>query len=39
MTEEELMQDVYVDFTFDLCRSCQRAYIKDPLPSGEPGKR
>jgi hypothetical protein len=27
------MQDVYVDFQFDLCRACQRAYIKDPLPS------
>ena len=31
MTEEELMQDVYVDFQFDLCRPCQRAYIKNPL--------
>jgi len=35
MTEEELMQDVYVDFQFDLCRACQRAYIKDPLPAAE----
>ncbi len=34
MTEEELMQDVYVDFQFDLCRPCQRAYIKNPLPAG-----
>ncbi len=31
LTEEELMKDVYVDFAFDLCRPCQRAYIKDPL--------
>ncbi|HVM60331.1 MAG TPA: hypothetical protein VMV72_05625 [Verrucomicrobiae bacterium] len=33
MTEEELMQDVYVDFQFDLCRACQHAYIKEPLPA------
>ena len=33
MTEEELMQDVYVDFQFDLCRACQRAYIQDPIPA------
>ncbi|MFH0952794.1 MAG: hypothetical protein V1873_00535 [Verrucomicrobiota bacterium] len=32
LTEEELMKDVYLDFHFDLCRPCQRAYIKDPLP-------
>ena len=35
MTEEKLMQDVYVDFQFDLCRACQRSYIKEPLPAGE----
>jgi len=35
LTEEELMQDVYVDFQFDLCRACQRAYIKDPLPAAD----
>ena len=33
LTEEELMQDVYVDFQFDLCRARQRTYIKDPLPA------
>jgi len=33
LSEEELMQDVYVDFQFDLCRACQRAYIKEPLPT------
>ena len=33
LTEEELMRDVYVEFQFDLCRACQRAYIKDPVPS------
>ena len=35
MTEEELMRDVYVEFQFDLCRPCQRAYIKDPMPVAE----
>jgi hypothetical protein len=33
LSEEELMQDVYVDFQFDLCRACQRSYIKEPLPA------
>ena len=33
LSEEELMQDVYVDFQFDLCRACQRSYIKEPLPT------
>ena len=37
MTEEELMRDVYVEFQFDLCRSCQRAYIANPLPMAEVG--
>lgn len=32
LTEEELMRDVYLDFHFDLCRPCQRAYIKGPVP-------
>ena len=31
-TEAELMRDVYVDFEFDLCLACQKAYVKDPLP-------
>ena len=35
LTEEELMQDVYVDFQFDLCATCQRSYIKEPLPAAE----
>ncbi len=35
MTEEELLQDVYVDFQFDLCRACQRQYIKDPLATAD----
>jgi hypothetical protein len=32
MTEEELMRDVYVQFQFDLCRSCQTIYVANPLP-------
>lgn len=31
MTEEQLMHDVFVEFRFDLCRACQRAYIVNPL--------
>jgi len=31
MTEEELMQDVFVEFQFDLCRRCQKAYVANPL--------
>ena len=37
LSEEDLMRDVYVEFQYDLCRACQRAYIKEPLPqSNEP---
>ena len=32
LTEEELMRDVYLEFQFDLCRACQRAFIARPLP-------
>jgi hypothetical protein len=31
LSEEALMRDVYVDFRFDLCPSCQKEYIKDPM--------
>jgi len=31
MTEEELMRDVYVELQFDLCRACQREYVKQPI--------
>lgn len=31
MTEEELMRDVHVEFQFDLCRRCQRAFLANPL--------
>jgi CheY-like chemotaxis protein len=36
LSEEELMRDVYVDFQLDLCRPCQRSYIKDPLSTDLP---
>lgn len=31
MTEEELMRDVYVEFHYDLCPTCQKKYISNPL--------
>jgi len=31
MTEEELMRDVHVEFEYDLCLACQRAFIANPL--------
>jgi len=31
LSEEELMRDVYVEFQFNLCRPCQRAYLANPL--------
>lgn len=32
MSAEDLMRDVHVEFKYDLCRPCQRAYIRAPLP-------
>jgi len=32
-TEEELLEDVYVELRFDLCRPCQQAYLANPLGS------
>ena len=32
MSEEDLMRDVFVQFHFDLCRACQKAYLANPLP-------
>jgi hypothetical protein len=31
MSEDELMQDVYVELQYDLCRRCQRAYLANAL--------
>ncbi len=36
MTEEELMNDVHVEFTYDHCRGCQKEYIKKPISSVDP---
>lgn len=36
LTEEKLMRDVYVDFTFDLCPGCQKQYIQNPLQLAGP---
>lgn len=36
LTEEDLMRDVYMDFTFDLCPSCQKRYIQNPLQLSGP---
>jgi hypothetical protein len=38
LSEEELMRDVYVEFQFDLCRSCQKIYIADPLSVARGGE-
>lgn len=35
LTEEELMRDVHVEFQFDLCRRCQKAYVSAPLAVAE----
>jgi len=31
LSEEELMRDVFVQFQFDLCRACQKAYVTNPI--------
>ena len=31
LSEEKLMQDVYVNFEFDLCSDCQKSFICNPL--------
>jgi hypothetical protein len=33
LTEEELMRDVHVEFQFDLCGTCQKVYVANPLPA------
>ena len=38
MTEEELMREVYVEMQFDLCRNCQREYLKQPIPPEAEGE-
>jgi hypothetical protein len=31
-TEAEAMRDVYVELQYDLCRPCQQAYLRQPMP-------
>lgn len=31
-SEAEAMRDVYVEMQYDLCRSCQQAYLLQPIP-------
>ena len=35
LSEQDLMQDVWVEKRFDLCRRCQREYLRNPLPPRE----
>ncbi len=35
-SEKELIDDVHKEFKFDLCRRCQKDYIRDPIPEIEP---
>jgi hypothetical protein len=30
------MDEVYKEFRFDLCRTCQKIYIQGPLPPSKP---
>lgn len=32
VSEQDAMDEVYKEFRFDLCRTCQKQYIKGPLP-------
>ena len=31
MSEDELQEEIYKNFRFDLCMTCQRQYLEDPL--------
>ncbi len=31
MDEEELMEDIWKNFSFDLCKKCRDIYLKSPL--------
>ncbi len=34
-SEQEANDEVYKEMTFDLCLTCQRKYLKQPLPRGD----
>lgn len=38
LSAEEAMDEVYREFRFDLCRTCQKAFLRAPLgpPRGSP---
>ena len=36
LSEQEAMDEVYKAFRFDLCRTCQKAYIRAPLGPSRP---
>lgn len=36
LTAEEAMDEVYREFRFDLCRTCQKQFIKAPLGPSRP---
>lgn len=35
-TAQELEDEIWKEFKFDLCGRCHREYLKDPLPRREP---
>jgi hypothetical protein len=36
VSAEDAMDEVYKEFRFDLCRTCQKTYIQGPLPPSKP---
>ncbi|HUR39216.1 MAG TPA: hypothetical protein VM222_06970 [Planctomycetota bacterium] len=36
LSEQEAMDEVYKAFRFDLCRTCQKAYLRAPLGPSRP---
>ena len=36
LSEQEAMDEVYKEFRFDLCRTCQKEFIKAPLGPPKP---
>jgi hypothetical protein len=36
LSAEEAMDEVYREFRFDLCRTCQKEFIRTPLGSSRP---
>jgi hypothetical protein len=36
ISEEEAQNEVYRQFEFDLCATCQRKYVRQPLPRDSP---